>query len=83
VWCCTLCNNIKADMMPEAWLAFMEANPNWWLKRAYVGFRVNGTRYDAPTPRPATMLPKVSDDPHVQAGFANVYKGRLWMLREV
>lgn len=28
---CLQCNGIKADMMPDVWAAFMEANPGWWL----------------------------------------------------
>lgn len=28
--CCLTCNGIKADMLPEEWDGFMEANPGWW-----------------------------------------------------
>ena len=28
--CCLKCNNLKADMLPEVWAAFMAANPGWW-----------------------------------------------------
>lgn len=28
--CCQTCNGIKADMLPDAWTAFMEENPRWW-----------------------------------------------------
>lgn len=29
--CCLKCNGIKGDMMPDAWTAYMAANPGWWL----------------------------------------------------
>lgn len=29
--CCLACNQLKADMLPEQWRAFCEANPSWWL----------------------------------------------------
>lgn len=32
VLACALCNNLKADMMPEDWAAFMAANPIWWRR---------------------------------------------------
>lgn len=31
VICCSKCNAIKADMMPEVWAAYMAANPGWWM----------------------------------------------------
>ncbi len=30
VWCCRQCNEIKSDMMPEDWIAFMASIPRWW-----------------------------------------------------
>lgn len=30
VICCLKCNNLKGDMLPEAWAAYMAANPDWW-----------------------------------------------------
>lgn len=30
VWACFSCNNLKGDMSPDAWRAFMAANPGWW-----------------------------------------------------
>lgn len=29
--CCLTCNGLKADMMPDEWAGFMEANPGWWV----------------------------------------------------
>jgi hypothetical protein len=29
---CYVCNNIKGDMMPDEWIAYMAANPKWWEK---------------------------------------------------
>jgi hypothetical protein len=29
--CCLKCNGIKSDMLPDAWAAYMAANPGWWL----------------------------------------------------
>lgn len=29
--CCQKCNGVKADMMPDVWAAWMDANPGWWL----------------------------------------------------
>jgi hypothetical protein len=31
VVCCSVCNTVKADMLPDQWLAYMEATPKWWL----------------------------------------------------
>jgi hypothetical protein len=31
IGCCFQCNNIKDNMMPEMWQAFMDKNPKWWL----------------------------------------------------
>lgn len=31
VWSCFSCNNLKADMHPDVWLAFRLKNPQWWL----------------------------------------------------
>lgn len=28
---CWTCNNIKGDMTPQQWEAFMQANPQWWI----------------------------------------------------
>lgn len=30
VICCRQCNNIKGDMMPDIWAAYMLAHPGWW-----------------------------------------------------
>lgn len=30
VWACEACNNIKGDMIPEAWKLFRINNPGWW-----------------------------------------------------
>jgi hypothetical protein len=30
VICCRTCNNIKGDMLPAIWEAFMAAFPRWW-----------------------------------------------------
>lgn len=27
---CNFCNNLKADLLPDEWQAFMDANPCWW-----------------------------------------------------
>lgn len=27
--CCFHCNNLKADMMPDEWMAWRSRNPNW------------------------------------------------------
>lgn len=29
--CCITCNGIKGNMLPGAWIVFMEQNPRWWL----------------------------------------------------
>jgi hypothetical protein len=29
---CQACNNLKKDMMPSQWQAFMDANPEWWRR---------------------------------------------------
>ena len=33
VWCCVACNNLKGDMLPCEWEAFMATNPEWWKLR--------------------------------------------------
>lgn len=30
--CCRTCNNLKGNMLPEEWRAFMVANPEWWRR---------------------------------------------------
>lgn len=30
VLACFQCNNLKGDMLPDQWTAFMAANPEWW-----------------------------------------------------
>lgn len=30
VWSCWACNNLKGQMQPLEWQAFMKANPEWW-----------------------------------------------------
>lgn len=48
VWCCYRCNQMKSDMTPDQWAAFMANTPHWWttpslsrrlvrLKRYYTG----------------------------------------------
>lgn len=37
VWCCAACNNLKGNLRPNEWRAFMAANPNWW--KGYRGRR--------------------------------------------
>ena len=27
---CRACNQLKGDMLPTEWAAFMKANPKWW-----------------------------------------------------
>jgi hypothetical protein len=39
VWACIACNQLKGGMTLEAWQAFMQKNPRWW-----VGFRPTGRR---------------------------------------
>lgn len=49
--CCLTCNGIKADMMPEAWAAYMAANPGWWLLSAAerrARARAGRRQYDMP-----------------------------------
>lgn len=29
--CCSRCNHVKRNLMPDEWEAFMAANPGWWL----------------------------------------------------
>lgn len=29
---CWTCNNIKGDMLPDVWIAYMAAHPCWWEK---------------------------------------------------
>jgi hypothetical protein len=43
VWACVACNQLKGGMTLEAWQAFMQENPRWW-----VGFRPTGKRRDPP-----------------------------------
>ena len=31
---CAACNNLKADMLPAEWEAFMADRPRWWLRGA-------------------------------------------------
>lgn len=52
--CCHKCNGLKGDMMPDAWAAYMAANPGWWLlskaerrRRARAGHR----QYEHPNHR--------------------------------
>lgn len=33
IWACWTCNNMKGDMLPGEWAAFMAANPEWWTQR--------------------------------------------------
>lgn len=35
IWCCSSCNNVKGNMLPAEWEAFMAANPQWWLLRPH------------------------------------------------
>lgn len=37
VWACRLCNELKKDMMPDDWEAFMECFPEWWLRPEFGG----------------------------------------------
>lgn len=30
VWCCRQCNNLKANLTPAQWSAFMALFPKWW-----------------------------------------------------
>jgi hypothetical protein len=46
VWACVACNQLKGGMTLEAWQAFMQKNPRWW-----VGFRPTGKRRDPPAPK--------------------------------
>lgn len=32
VFACLACNNIKGDMMPDEWSAYMAENPRWWTR---------------------------------------------------
>lgn len=32
---CLRCNNIKGNMMPDEWAAYMEATPMWWTLTRY------------------------------------------------
>lgn len=54
VICCTTCNGLKADMMPDVWAAYMAANPGWWLlSKAERRARARSSRrqYDLPNMR--------------------------------
>jgi hypothetical protein len=32
VWACVACNSVKGGMTLEAWQAFMQVNPRWWMQ---------------------------------------------------
>jgi hypothetical protein len=38
---CYRCNNIKGNMMPDEWTAFMAANPYWWAAQISVKQQTN------------------------------------------
>lgn len=78
VWACKLCNGVKADMLPDEWNWFMRQFPEWWKapngsagREALAARRVG-----------ATTVPKVYDDPRMQAGLEHAYRGREYLLTE-
>jgi hypothetical protein len=82
VLACMTCNNLKADMMPQEWRAFMLSTPGWWWKEPF-RLRRNGVLRQPraqPSTAPASM-PWEYEDPRAQAAFEAVYKDRLHMLR--
>lgn len=47
VICCSICNGIKGDMMPDIWDAYMRDNPSWWLLTRQERRRRNRTNREA------------------------------------
>lgn len=43
---CEPCNQAKGDMAPDAWKAFMAANPRWW-ERSVTSLAPNAERGDS------------------------------------
>lgn len=37
--CCRACNEVKGDMAPDQWFAFMAAQPAWWTLYKTTGLR--------------------------------------------
>lgn len=35
--CCRQCNQLKRNMMPGEWKAFMERHPKWWKLFPHIG----------------------------------------------
>lgn len=86
VLACVTCNNLKGNMLPEAWACFMEANPGWWAKRENSQFFKPETKTQLADRLIAqgaipTSVPLAYSDPKAQAAFEAVYRDRLWLLR--
>ena len=45
VWCCYRCNQIKSDMTPVQWAAFMANTPHWWTTPSFSRRLVRLKRY--------------------------------------
>lgn len=50
VWACTFCNNLKKDMMPDDWTAFMESYPEWWAHPQFQ--KIGGAFAEKKAPEP-------------------------------
>lgn len=83
VWACFLCNQLKADMMPDDWEAFMASFPQWWDHPEFRGFGLPPSKErSAPKPvRPKSVPIEYPNDPKAQAAFEAVFRNRLHMLR--
>lgn len=58
VWACNHCNQLKKDMEPDDWAAFMESYPEWWKNPLFEHIGAPRERRPAqPPPPPAPPIP--------------------------
>lgn len=92
VLACTACNNLKSDMMPDEWTAYMAANPEWWTFRNSFGSNkpkdilARAIAREQQRAAARRVIPKsvpivYPDDSNAQAAFEHVFRNRLYMLR--
>lgn len=85
IWACWTCNNVKGDMLPDEWTAFMLANPEWWIGRVRqhvrLSFRDTVAFLRGDVAKASEGFPFEYEDPMEQRAFEHAYRGRLWMLR--
>lgn len=79
VWACRQCNELKRDMLPNDWRAFMECYPEWWNNPMFKRYGVPEKRRRAWGRGPSNQKPQ--DGTYSDTKYILEHGKKAWRAR--